>query len=66
MSDSSDKTGNSKIFGVSLRGWLAFVVIYTICLMSVLGVKVEEPLYTIGGMIVAFYYGHEIGKTTPP
>jgi hypothetical protein len=52
----------SRIFGLSLRGWIAFIVIYTICLMSLIGLEVKEPLYTLAGMVVAFYFGQEKGK----
>ena len=54
---------DSKLFGLSLRGMIAFVVIYTVCLLSCLSVDVKEPLYTLAGMIVAFYFGQEKGKT---
>jgi hypothetical protein len=52
----------SRIFGASLRGWIALFVIYTICIMSMIGREVREPLYTLAGMVVAFYFGQEKGK----
>jgi len=54
----------SKIFGISLRGWIALIVIYTVCMMSCLRYDIKEPLYTLAGMIVAFYFGQEKGKAT--
>ena len=57
MSDSS------KILGTSLRGWISFTVVYTVCMMSLFGVDVKEPLYTLAGMVVAYYFGQEKGKT---
>jgi hypothetical protein len=62
MSDSS------RIFGVSLRGWIAFTVIYTVCMMALLSLDVKEPLYTLATAVVAYYFGQEKGKasnTTP-
>lgn len=52
-------TGDSKAFGITVHGWIAITVVYTICLMSVFGMTVSEPLYTIGGMVVAFYFGQK-------
>lgn len=47
----------SRIGGVSLRGWIAVIVIVTVCAMSVLALEVKEPLYTLAGLIVGFYFG---------
>lgn len=55
----------SSIFGVSLRGLIALVVIATVCVMSVAGVLVQEPLYTLAGMIVAFYFGQNQKQPNP-
>jgi hypothetical protein len=52
----------SRIFGTSLRGWISFTVVYTVCIMSLFGVDVKEPLYTLAGMVVAYYFGQEKGK----
>lgn len=47
----------SKIFGVSFRGWIAFIIVSTVCLMSSNGLKVDEPLYTLCTVAVGFYFG---------
>lgn len=54
--------GESKVVGVSIRGWLAILAIATVCAMSVLGKEVTEPLYTLSVAIIAFYYGQNIKK----
>ena len=51
----------SRICGVSIRGWIAVGVVATICAMSVASIEIKEPLYTLGGLIVGFYYGHQQG-----
>jgi len=51
--------GDSKAFGVTIHAWIALGTVYTILLMSVLDIKISEPLYTIGGMVVAFYFGQK-------
>lgn len=50
---------DSRLFGVSVRGWLAAVLVVTICGMSSAGVEVKEPLYTLGGLAVGFYFGQK-------
>lgn len=47
----------SKFLGISIRGWLAIITVLTLCVMSFLGKKVEEPFYTIVISIVSFYFG---------
>lgn len=58
------KLKESSIFGVSLRGLIALVVISTVCVMSVAVIEVKEPLYTLAGLIVGFYFGQN-QKTQP-
>ena len=46
----------SKILGVSARGWLAFIVIFTVCVMSACGMTVGEPLDTMVHVMIGFYF----------
>ena len=55
---------SSTIYGVSLRGIITTVIILTICVMSALKTEIKEPLYTLGGMVAAFYFGHQQGLAT--
>lgn len=50
---------NSRILGISLRGWIALMVMVTICGMSISALEVKEPLYTLAGLIVGFYFGQD-------
>ena len=56
-------TNSSQIGGVSLRGLLAVFVILTVCYMSIMKTPVVEPLYTLGTVIVSFYFGHQVGQS---
>lgn len=56
---------DSKIFGVSFRGWIAFIIVSTVCLMSSNGVKVDEPLYTLCTVCVGFYFGSKQQSQSP-
>lgn len=49
--------GNSKLFSVSIRGWLALMVIACVCAMSAGGADVKEPLYSISIAALSFYFG---------
>ena len=64
--DSNDgptpQTDHSTIFGVSLRGWIALIVILTVCAMSILKTDIKEPLYTLAGLIIGFYFGQNPKK----
>lgn len=47
---------SSSVAGISLRGWIALIVVLTVCAMSLLQYDIKEPLYTLAGMIVGYYY----------
>jgi hypothetical protein len=46
----------SKAFNVSLRGWVCLLVVATICYMSIAQIEIKEPLYTLGGMVIGYYF----------
>ena len=50
----------SRFLGVSWRGILAFFVILTVCGMSYIGKKVEEPLYSLVLVVSSAYFGSKI------
>lgn len=66
----SDTTGDaelvsnheSKVLNVSIRGWIAFLVVTTVCAMGLTQLEVKEPLYTLSVAIVSFYYGQNLKK----
>jgi hypothetical protein len=64
LNDNEANNDHSTILGVSLRGWIALIVVLTICLMSGLKIDIKEPLYTLGGLIVGFYFGQNPKKTS--
>lgn len=47
----------SHFFSVSLRGIITLSVVWTVCGMSIYGAKIEEPLYTLVGLCVGYYFG---------
>jgi len=53
----------SKLFGVSVRGWITVLMVFTVCAMSFLAKEVKEPLYSLVLMAAGFYLGQKtIGK----
>lgn len=66
-----ESIGHSHFMRVSIRGWLAIILVGTVCLHSVAAIalalmtkqpellKVTEPLYTMGGMALAYYFGQQ-------
>jgi hypothetical protein len=58
----SPKTDYSTIFGVSVRGWIALILIISLCAMEMMKITVAEPLYSLSISICSFYFGHQIGR----
>jgi len=44
---------------MSLRGFIALLIVFTVCVMSSFGNKIEEPLYTLVGMVIGYYYAQD-------
>lgn len=55
----------SNIGGISARAIIAFLMVVTVCVMSVMKIKVDEPLYTLVVMGVSFYLGKSTPQDTP-
>lgn len=43
--------------GLSVRGCVVVVVTVTVCGMSFAGKTVAEPLYSLAGMVIGYYFG---------
>jgi hypothetical protein len=56
----SSRNGDSHIFKISIRAWIALIFVATVCYMSVFSVKqIEEPLYSLATLAVGFYFGQK-------
>jgi len=53
------KREESRILGVSVRGWMALMLTYTACIQSSFGLTIKEPLYSLVLMAVGFYLGQK-------
>ena len=49
----------SKIFGVSVRAFIAIVVVFTLCAMTCLQFKIIEPFYTVCTFVIGFFFGQK-------
>ena len=49
----------SKRLHVSVRGFIGLLVVSTMCYMSLMGVKIEEPLYSMGLLVVGILFGQK-------
>lgn len=54
----------SRVGGVSVRAIIVSLVVVTVCAMSVMSKKIEEPLYTLVGLTVGYYFGQNTSKPT--
>lgn len=54
-----DKPSNveSTLFGVSVRGWITFIITLTVCAMAFIGKDIKEPLYGSLMLVLGFYFG---------
>lgn len=69
-----EHAAQSHFMKVSIRAWLALILISTVCLHSAATIalaillkspdqlKVTEPLYTMSGMALAYYFGQQKQK----
>lgn len=53
----------SKIFGLSMRGILAFEMVTVMCLMSIFKIEIKEPLYSAVLLGLGFYFGQKTQET---
>lgn len=49
----------SSLGNVSIRGWIAISLTATTCGMSIAGMTVEEPLYSLVLLAIGFYFGQK-------
>lgn len=50
---------DSHIGTVSIRAWIAILLVSTVCFMAVFAMKVEEPLYSMATLALGFYFGQK-------
>lgn len=50
---------DSMFFGVSVRAWLAIILVGTVCGLSCWGKEVKEPLYSMATLALGFYFGQK-------
>ena len=51
--------GESKLLGVSMRGWLAMLIVGTACAMALLQREIAEPLSSVLLLTIGFYFGQK-------
>lgn len=49
----------SKLFGVSVRGWITLILVSSVCVIASTGANVSEPLYSAFAMAIGFYFGQK-------
>jgi hypothetical protein len=53
----------SKIFGISVRSFLAMILTMTACSMSLLEIKIVEPFYSAFLLALGFFFGQKTQTT---
>ena len=49
----------SKIYGVSLRGWLTAIIIISVCILAFRNEKMVETLKNLAFIVAGFYWGQK-------
>jgi hypothetical protein len=57
--DREKEVTGSTIFGMSVRGFLVTVLVFTVCAMSLLALQIAEPLYSAFMLALGFYFGQK-------
>lgn len=57
-----NSTEDSHLLRISIRGVVTLLLVVCVCGMSVWGIEVKEPLYTLVGMAVGWYFGQKQNK----
>jgi len=58
-----ENPGESKVFGVSTRGWIAVIIVTTVCILSGFRIEIKEPLYGMALLSIGWYFGQKgVGK----
>lgn len=57
------KMDESKVFGVSVRAFLAIIIVMTACAMTIYQIKIVEPFYSIVLFVIGFFYGQKNSST---
>lgn len=60
-SDSSG--GESTLFGVSVRGIIALLLVITVSVMALTKVEMDEKLFSLVVAVVSFYFGKNSKST---
>lgn len=58
------RPSESHVFNMSLRGFVTLIVVTTVCVMAYQGKTIEEPLYTLVGMVVGYFFGQQTKPKT--
>ena len=54
-----DTVVESRIMRLSVRSVLVIVLTATVCAMSIASKEIKEPLYTLAGMAIGWYFGQK-------
>ena len=50
----------SKVCSISIRGFITLIIVITVCTMSLIKIEVKEPMYTLVGLTIGYYFGHSV------
>lgn len=52
--------GDSHFVKISVRAWIALILVLATCTMSIMAKEIKEPLYSLVTLAVGFYFGQKL------
>jgi hypothetical protein len=52
--------GDSHFIKISIRAWIALILVVATCVMSIMAKDVKEPMYSLVTLAVGFYFGQKL------
>jgi hypothetical protein len=52
--------GDSHFIKISVRAWIALILVVATCVMALLSRDIKEPLYSLVTLAVGFYFGQKL------
>lgn len=60
------KTTESALWGISIRGWIAIMIVGCVCVKEIADMTVSDQMMSLASMAVAFYLGQKTSETNRP
>jgi hypothetical protein len=60
MQPSTKPHTHSSFLKVSLRGWIAMIIVLTVCSLALMEKNADTQLYNLACLVVGYYFGQSV------